>query len=795
MKKLQLSFSLSAILLLMGLQTVFAQDFNMQLRSTLEFPGQTLANICGYAQGGHEYALLGASQGLIIVDVTNPDAPTTIQQIPGPDNLWKEIKVYGHYAYVTSEGGQGVQVVDMSSLPTPTSTYQYYKGDGAISGTLNRIHALHIDVTKGFMYLYGSNLFNGGAVICELNTDPYNPRYVGKYNTNGYIHDGYVDNDTLYAAHINDGFMSMVDMSDKQNPNVLGTVTTPGAFTHNTWLLSDRKTILTTDEEYPSFVTAYDVSDPTDIKELDRISTGDGNNSIGHNVHILNDYAITSWYIDGFVVIDAHRPDNLVEVARYDTWPGGGEFDGCWGVYPYLPSGNLIASNIPNTGGGVGKMFVCTPTYVRACYLEGKILNGCTGLPMLDATVTIEAADPVAKVSSKTTGVFKTGVAAPGTYTVTVSKQGYETQTFTVNLTPGNVTPLNLTLEVANAVDISCSTFNVATQAPVANTFFIVSGNGQKISIQSDASGNFDLSCFPAGTYKASSWGLKKSVFEVTNNGAVTILFEPGYYDDFLGDLGWSSTGLAASGQWVLGEPIGTNLNAELCNPEFDVDSDDNTDCYVTGNGGGSAGNDDVDNGEVTLISPPMNLAAYQDATLSFWYWFFNGSGQGAPNDNLTVTVTNGTETATVLTNTTSESAWRYSGEISLKSLISLNDNVRVRFTTGDQQTSGNVVEAAVDVFSVTPATVSVKDHINPEALLSASPNPSASAFLVNYDWNTSQNMVLEVRNTLGQIVLNKDVSEQKGKVLCGEQWPAGTYFAVLRSGAGQSGVLKLVKR
>ncbi|MFM7156049.1 MAG: hypothetical protein ACKOZV_18185, partial [Bacteroidota bacterium] len=153
------------------------------------------------------------SKGLIVVDITNPDAPQQIVQIPGPDNLWKEIKVYGHYAYVTSEGGQGVQIVDMSPLPSADLPHKYYKGDGAINGQLNSIHALHIDVKKGFLYAYGSNLFSGGAVVLNL-ADPYNPTYAGKFDQLGYIHDGYADNDTLYAAHIYTGQLSIVDMSD-----------------------------------------------------------------------------------------------------------------------------------------------------------------------------------------------------------------------------------------------------------------------------------------------------------------------------------------------------------------------------------------------------------------------------------------------------------------------------------------------------------------------------------------------------------------------------------------------------
>jgi len=431
MKLLPLLFA--PVLLLASAQPLFSQDFNIQLRGTLDYPGQTLANICGYAQNGQEYALVGASKGLSIVNVTNPTNPVEIVQIPGPDNLWKEIKVYRNFAYVTSEGGGGVQIVDLSKLPNPNLDYHYYTGTGEIAGQLNEIHALHIDVTTGFLYTYGGNF--SSARVHDLNADPYNPMYVGKFDQLGYIHDGYVDNDTLYACHINGGIMSIVDMRDKANPILLGSVETPSRFAHNSWLLSNRTTVLTTDERVPSFLTAYDVSDPGDIRELDRFSTNDGYGSIGHNTHILNDWAITSWYTDGLNIVDAHRPENLVMVAQYDTWPTtGADFDGCWGVYPYLPSGNLIATNIPNTNGGTGRLFVLTPTYQRACYLEGQVLNGCNGEPLAGAEIRINGSGVAPIKYSRNNGTFKTGQAQPGNFSVTISKIGYTSQTLNVAL-------------------------------------------------------------------------------------------------------------------------------------------------------------------------------------------------------------------------------------------------------------------------------------------------------------------------------------------------------------------------
>jgi choice-of-anchor B domain-containing protein len=782
---------------------VFAQNFNLQLRSSLEYPGQTLANICGYAQDGKEYALLGASKGMVIVDVTNPIAPVNIVQIPGPDNLWKEIKVYQHYAYITSEGGQGLQIVDLSKLPSPNLDYYYYTGDGTIADQLDRIHALHIDETKGFLYAHGGQLFSGGSKVFDLNADPYNPTYVGKFDALGYVHDGYADNDTLYACHINAGIMSIVDMSDKSNPKLLGTVETPGSFTHNSWLLDDRKTILTTDEDTPSFVTSYDISDPENIKELDRTSTNDGNNSIGHNTHVLGGWAVTSWYTDGVVISDVHRPDNMVITAVYDTWAGtGAGFDGCWGVYPYLPSGTVVVSNIPNTNGGTGKLFVFTPTYARACYLEGKILNGCDGQPLLGATIEVNSGNPWVNTVTKNDGTFKTGQAEEGSFKVTVSKPGYASQTLDVTLAAGQVTELNITLQVQNAVDVKGVVLTEGSSAPIANAAVTLTGPDGSYTLQTNANGQFELDCVPSGDYEvnAGKWGFigDAVVIDEQTIGAgtsTTIYLEPGYYDDFGVNLGWTKQATASSGTWTLGEPVGTEYQNDYCNPEFDSDLDDNDDCYVTGNGGGQAGTDDVDNGSVTLSSPVMQLAAFDDAVLSFWYWFFNDGGSGQPNDKLEVRVTNGSQTVTVFTQNISASDWRSSGEIHLKNFITLNNNVRVQFIASDDD-PGHVVEAGVDIFKVVPVTASsVSPDIDASAFLKASPNPSATSFLLNYDWPTAQNATLEVRNTLGQLMMTRELGANVGTVSIGETWPAGIYIAVLRSGEQQSAPIRLVKQ
>lgn len=438
---------------------VNAQDLNLTLASTYTYSTGTIANLGGWKSpvDGKEYALVGAHTGLSIVDVTKPSSPVQITLIPGPSSLWREVKTNGNYAYVTTEAGtSGLQIVDLTNLPATNLAVATWTP--TITGTqLKTIHALHIDNAKGKVYLYGSNIGKQGAIVADIASNPMVPVYLGSYD-NKYIHDGYVRNDTLYACHIHTGDLEIVNMTNPAAGVSLADFNTPNNFTHNSWLSKDSKTVFTTDETTNSFLTAYDISNLSNISELDRIQSNPGSNSWVHNTHIINvnenDFAVTSWYSDGFTIVDAGRPNNLVQVGNYDTAPtaSGNNENHCWGVYPFLPSGIVIASDMQNG------LFVLTPKYVRASYLEGVVMDCYTGYPLAGAKV--ELLNPPPQNTNSATdltdalGKYGVGVVTPSTYSVVISKQGYISQTFAVSVSSGKVTTLNVNLcTTSNAVN------------------------------------------------------------------------------------------------------------------------------------------------------------------------------------------------------------------------------------------------------------------------------------------------------------------------------------------------------
>lgn len=800
---LRLKLAAAALCVATGL---FAQT-NLNVTLAAQMPtsgGKTLANICGYTTpNGNEYALLGEEDGMIIVDVTVPTAPVQIVQIPMVNSLWKEIKVYQNYAFVTTEGSGGaLQIVDLSAIPATTPgayTYHTYDGDGAINNQLSTVHALHIDTTKGFCYLFGTNLFNGGAIFLDLNADPYNPTYAGKYDANGYVHDGYVDNDTLFAGHIYAGTFAMVDCTNKLAPNVLAVTTTPTAFTHNTWISNDRNYLFTTDENTNSYLASYDISNPTNIQEMDRIqSQNPGSGSIVHNTHILDNWAITSWYKDGFVITDVTRPHNLVHVGWYDTFSGSGNgFSGDWGVYPFFASGTIVASNIDEG------LFVCSPTYVRACYLEGMVYDSLCGTQLTGVTITISSVNVT--TTSDISGNYATGTPIPGSYTVTYSKPGYQSVVLNnVTFAPGQVNMFNIAMLAPGAVTLNGHVENATSLVSLSGIPVLVSDANNGYQFSSDGNGDFTNCTVLPGLYDiaAGAWGYwtvctQDSV--TATSGLLNIQMSAGYHDEFTFDQGWAITGNASSGTWERGEPIGTTFNTTNdANPDTDVNGDCTDKAYITGNGGGSASQDDVDNGNTVITSPVMDLTVYQDPWIHYSRWFFNAGGSGNPNDTLFISLTDGTTTVIlekVHANSANNSSW-VSGAYRVSNYFTPTANMRLIVEARDFA-PGHLVEAGFDEFFVVDSSgLGVQPNVVASAGMNVFPNPFNGVTTINYTMTETQSATsyLEVIDLTGRVVSVSTLNAANGTITFGGELAEGVYIVRLMCAEGVVDQQRIVK-
>lgn len=684
------------LLLAITFSTGLKAQLNIELLGQLEY-GDQLSNLTGWADGaGNEYAIVGTFDGTSIVDITDPTSPVEVQFIDGNNSIWREVRTWDHYAYVVTEADGGLLCIDLSELPGAAPFNYTECGVGLTSG-----HTVFCD-ENGFVHVFGSNLAGGGDIIFDATDNPLDPEYVGEVN-DWYIHDGFVRGDTLWAGNIYNGWFSVWDVSDKASPVLMGQQTTPDAFTHNVWLTDDNNFLFSTDEVSNAVVASYDVSDLTDIKELDLFRANPGTNSIPHNTFAVGNFVVTAYYRDGVVITDATYPDNMIKVGEFDTSPFEGDgFNGAWGAWPYLPSGNIIVSDMEEG------LFILGPEYVQACYIDGTVTDAATGAPIFDAEISFTAVGAV-DATTNLTGFYNGGTIDPGTYDITFSKSGYLSETVTgVVLTSGVLTTVNAELDVLPTYLITGKVIDGATGEGIAGANVLFQNPIYNLATITDASGNFTYTAMYDDIYTAyaGKWSYVTNGEEIDVNpgGVYTLTLNKGYYDDYIFDFDWSTNTTTDVGLWEKGEPNGTYNGATTANAEDDVTDDWGVEAYVTGNlSGGATGTDDVDNGDVNLISPTMDLTTYGNPVISYYRWFYNGGGGGIPNDTLTVFVSNGIEEIQIdeIRGTSPDLSEWIPVEVNLTGIIDLTANMTVRFRTADQSATGHLVEAGVDKFYV----------------------------------------------------------------------------------------------
>lgn len=303
---------------------------------------------------GEEYALLGTYTGTSIIDL-NSDSLREVAFIPGPtaSYAYREMKTYKQYAYIVSEGGRGIQIVDLSGLPDTAilvKEFVYRDGRG------RHIEYSHtITQSEGYLYCNGSSGWSpGGMVVFSLHNDPTTPEFVETLEP-AYIHDSYARDGRLYGAAIYDGGgLFVYDISQRDFIFLMGQIEYEGSGTHNAWSSIDGKYAFTTDEVGS---TTHDLKiwDITALPSYSLVAQYQASpNSIIHNVHGRGNYAYIAHYTAGMRVVDVHDPGQPVEVGALLTYQGTREgYFGCWGVFPYFPSGKWIGSDM-ETG-----LYVC----------------------------------------------------------------------------------------------------------------------------------------------------------------------------------------------------------------------------------------------------------------------------------------------------------------------------------------------------------------------------------------------------------------------------------------------------
>ncbi len=324
-----------------------------------------------------DYAIVGRMDGTSFVNVTDPVNPVVVGNLPKPESApgssWRDMKVYMDHVYIVADGAadHGMQVFDLTRLRDFSGTMLTFDEDVHYD-LLHSVHNIVINEETGFAYAVGSsgggNTCGGGLHMIDIR-EPKNPTFAGCFahpNTGrrgtGYSHDAqcviYNGPDEEHAGSeicfgSNETALSIADVTDKENPVVLGLADYPNvAYTHQGWLTEDQSYFYMNDEldEVQGMVQntrtlifdVRDLDEPLLLKEHFSENT-----SSDHNLYIRDNLMYQSNYNSGLRVFDITDVENPREVAFFDTVPGedSPSMDGSWSNYPFFESGIIVVTS------------------------------------------------------------------------------------------------------------------------------------------------------------------------------------------------------------------------------------------------------------------------------------------------------------------------------------------------------------------------------------------------------------------------------------------------------------------
>ncbi|MDQ2986004.1 MAG: choice-of-anchor B family protein [Armatimonadota bacterium] len=318
-------------------------------------------NSCwGYVSpSGREYALMGLSNKLAAVEITDPNNPVWIDSVSHGSSTWADVKVYQNIAYlVTEREASGIQVIDLSDIDS---------GNISLIQTLmtvGRSHTISVDTTSGFLYTTGSR-DSPGTTTCWNLANPANPVLVGVNSITGgtYVHESmamtypvgspYAGMQVFFASSAFDGLM-IWNVTNKNNPILIKSIPYPQlGYTHQAWISEDLKYVYL-DDEFDE--TTYNIPSRTVVFNVESLENAayvtsytNGNTSIDHNLYVRDGYVFSSNYTSGLRIFSTHlNPEAPTEVGWFDTYPSDDipQYEGLWSNYPFFPSGTVIGSDI-----------------------------------------------------------------------------------------------------------------------------------------------------------------------------------------------------------------------------------------------------------------------------------------------------------------------------------------------------------------------------------------------------------------------------------------------------------------
>ncbi|MEC7693094.1 MAG: choice-of-anchor B family protein, partial [Bacteroidota bacterium] len=331
----------------------------LSVRSLEELGGGANGNDCwGWVdpESDREFVLYGRSNGLSVVEVTDPVNPVFVARVPTAtvQSLWRDVKVYDNHAFIVSEAaGHGMQVVDLTEVldvelaPATLTPVAVYLGFG-------NAHNIVMNEASGHAYGVGTNTAGGGLHAVDV-SDPTSPMVAGTYD-GAYTHDAQVvmyegpdaDHAGQEIAFCFNGSagVAIVDVTDKTDMQLVSSFNyTQSAYTHQGWLNEDQTMVYFNDEldeqGFGNGTRTY-IADVSDLDNPVVLGFYEADNtSVDHNLYIRGNKVYASNYMSGLRVSTILPNGNLEPYVHFDVRPDSDttSFYGTWSNYPYFPSG------------------------------------------------------------------------------------------------------------------------------------------------------------------------------------------------------------------------------------------------------------------------------------------------------------------------------------------------------------------------------------------------------------------------------------------------------------------------
>lgn len=395
-------------------------------------------DVWGYKDpvSGDEYAILGTYNGTSFVNVTDPFNPVEVGFIPGNRSGWRDMHTYQGRCYIVTEGrdstsaGGGLQIVSLADAENPVLVRRKHAFTA---------HTLWIDEPAGIAYCNGADGLAPGFKVYDLAANPDNPPLVVDNGTT-YVHDSWAGNGVMYTADINNGgqmrLLNVSGLPGSTSTPQLGVVNYGGGATHNIWPHPDGIHVLTTDEHCSNgHIRVWDVSDPSDIIEVAAVP--DVPNTDVHNVYMKGTTAYAAWYAAGIRAYDMSNPLSPALLGFYDTTPATNGCNGCWSVYPFLPSGVIACSDM-------SQGLVLVAHVGNSGFISGTVTSSANGLPIAGAIVNVPGFYNKS-VATDANGTYNFELPS-GATTVIVSAVGFNSDNASVSIPVGGTVTHNVAL-------------------------------------------------------------------------------------------------------------------------------------------------------------------------------------------------------------------------------------------------------------------------------------------------------------------------------------------------------------